>query len=290
MAGKYASLSGESLVLTRKKDRLLTRFLLASKGGIFVELIIAANWKMHKTAAETADFCRALRQFEAGFKGVEVLICPPFTALPAAESALAGSEIKLGAQNMHWENRGAQTGEIAASMLLEFGVEYVIIGHSERRHLMGEDNTQIQRKIGTALQNGLKPILCVGETETEREQGVTEKVIKKQLSEALEGQDSQKLGSLVLAYEPVWAIGTGKAASAEDADRAAALIRSFLEDKLGSKTAGELRIQYGGSVKADNIGFFVGLPSVQGALVGGASLEVDSFSALVQAARKAVIS
>jgi len=253
-----------------------------------VDLIIAANWKMHKTAVEAAEFCRAIRSREADFEGVEVLVCPPFTALSAAKAALEGSTIKLGAQNMHWEAQGAQTGEISASMLLEFGVEYVVIGHSERRHLMGEDDIQVQQKIEAALEYDLKPILCVGETETEREQGNTEKVIKKQLSGALQDQDSQKLGRLVVAYEPVWAIGTGKAASAEDADGAAKLIRNYLRDKLGSKTADNLRIQYGGSVKAENIDSFVGLPSVQGALVGGASLEVEAFSALIQAARKAV--
>ncbi len=253
-----------------------------------MDIIIAANWKMHKTALEAVEFCRAIRSQEADFAGVEVLVCPPFTALSAVKAALEGSTIKLGAQNMHWEAQGAQTGEISASMLLEFGVEYVIIGHSERRHLMGEDDIQVRRKIEAALQNDLKPILCVGETETEREQGNTEKVITNQLSGALQTQDSQKLGSLVVAYEPVWAIGTGKAASAEDADAAAKLIRSYLRDKLGAKIADGLRVQYGGSVKAENIGSFIGLPSVQGALVGGASLEVDSFSALIQAARKAV--
>jgi len=253
-----------------------------------LDLIIAANWKMHKTNAETVQFCSVIRQFEDDFRGVEVLICPPFTALSAAESALKGSSIRLGAQNMHWEAQGARTGEISASMLLELRVGYVIIGHSERRHLMGEDDNQVRNKIGTALENGLKPILCVGETEKEREQGATEEVIKKQLSGALEGHAPQDLYNLVVAYEPVWAIGTGKAASAEDADSAAQLIRNFFRDKFDAGAADSLRIQYGGSVKAENIDSFVGLASVQGALVGGASLEVNTFSSLIQAARKAV--
>ncbi len=251
--------------------------------------IIAANWKMHKTAVETTEYCRAIRQMEADFEGVEVLICPPFTALSAAAIALEASSIKLGAQNMHWESQGARTGEVSANMLLEFGVEYVIIGHSERRHLMGEDDSQVRRKLEAALDNGLKPVLCVGETEAEREQGITKKVIEKQLSGALEDQDPHKLSGLVLAYEPVWAIGTGKAASVEDAQEAAVLIRSYLKDKLGAKLAESTRILYGGSVKAENIGSFTVLPSVHGALVGGASLEVESFSSLIQAARKAVI-
>ncbi len=251
-----------------------------------MELLIAANWKMHKTAAETAAYCRSLRNNEALFEGVEVLICPPFTALAAASDALEGSSIKLGAQNMHWEQQGAFTGEISASMLQETAVEYVIIGHSERRHKMGENDEQVRSKVKTALENGLKPILCIGETEAEREKGKTKEVIERQLSTALEGLGEQK-AALVVAYEPVWAIGSGKAASAEDADSAAHLIRDLARSILGSDAASHLRIQYGGSVKADNIGSFVGLSSIQGALVGGASLEVDSFSALVQAAGKA---
>jgi triosephosphate isomerase (TIM) len=252
-----------------------------------MELIIAANWKRHKTAAETAAFCHTIRQNETDFTGVEVLICPPFTALFAAAAALEGSLLKLGAQNVHFEQQGAFTGEIAAPMLLEYGVEYVIIGHSERRHLMGEDDGMVRRKIIAALASGLKPILCVGETEREREQGLTEKTIEKQLSGALEGLDPGNIADLVVAYEPVWAIGTGKAASPDDAESAALLIRNFVLDNLGENAAAGLRIQYGGSVKAENIGAFVALPSIHGALVGGASLDADTFSALVQAARKA---
>ncbi len=255
-----------------------------------MELIIAANWKMHKTVAETGDFCRFIRQSETLFTGVEVLICPPFTALATASAALKGSSIKLGAQNMHWERQGAFTGEIAAPMLLALGVEYVIIGHSERRHLMGEDDNQIRQKVKTALESGLKPILCVGETEKEREQGLTEAVIEKQLAGALEGLESGKISDLIVAYEPVWAIGTGKAASTADAESAAASICRYFLSNFGEKKVVGLRIQYGGSVKADNIGPYMVLPSVQGALVGGASLEANTFSALIQAARKAVIS
>lgn len=253
-----------------------------------MELIIAANWKMHKTVADTAAFCHTIIKDAEQFSGVEVLICPPFTALAAAQEALQGSRLKLGAQNLHFAQQGAFTGEIAAPMLLEFGVEYVIIGHSERRHLMGEGDDLVRQKVKAALDNGLKPILCVGETEEQREDGLTEIVIEKQLAGALDGLSAEETENLVVAYEPVWAIGTGKAASTEDAENAAALIRRYFTDKLGEKAAASLRVQYGGSVKAENIGSYLALPSVQGALVGGASLEAETFSALVKAARKAV--
>lgn len=254
-----------------------------------MEQIIAANWKMHKTTAETAAYCRDLRRDEDLFNGVEVLVCPPFTALPAAVKGLEGSPIKLGAQNMHWEAQGAFTGEIGPPMLLDLGVEYVIIGHSERRHLLGEDDGQVNRKMKAALAAGLKPILCVGETEGQREEGATAAVIEGQLAGALQDLDAKKVGRLVVAYEPVWAIGTGKAASPEDAGSAAALIRRFFEQRFGAHAAADLRIQYGGSVKAENIASFAVLPLISGALVGGAGLEAASFSSLVQAARKAVL-
>lgn len=253
-----------------------------------MELIIAANWKMHKTVSETIEFCRSLRSDEAAFSGVEVLICPPFTALAAAAEEMTGSPVKLGAQNMHREKQGAYTGEVSAPMLLEFGLEYVIVGHSERRHLMGEDDTLVAGKVEAAFASGLKPILCVGETEEEREQGVTGKVLERQLTAALENIAPENISKLVIAYEPVWAIGTGKAASAEDAENASGLIRNLVQSQFGKGAAAGLRIQYGGSVKAENIDSFVTLKNVDGALVGGASLEAVSFSALVQAARKAV--
>lgn len=254
-----------------------------------MKLLIAANWKMHKTAAATAAFCQALRRDEALFDGVDVLVCPPFTSLPAAVAGLKGSAIKIGAQNMHWEEKGAYTGEIAASMLLEYGVSFVIIGHSERRHLMGETDQQVSLKVKAALSVGLQPILCLGETESEREQGQTASVIKRQLTAALEGLAAKDLSSLVVAYEPVWAIGSGKAASADDAEDAAALVYRLAAEIFGVESTKSLRVQYGGSVKTENIGSYMTLPSVSGALVGGASLEAESFSALIQAARKAVL-
>jgi triosephosphate isomerase len=244
---------------------------------------------MHKNAAETAAFCREILKDEALFKDVDVLICPPFTALQTASEALKDSEIKLGAQNLHWEESGAYTGEISAAMLLDLGVQYVIIGHSERRHIFGEEDRQVNLKVKRALQSGLKPIVCIGETEDERASGATEVVLENQLSGGLEGLTPEEAAGLVIAYEPVWAIGTGKAATVDDAEKASAFILSLVSEKFGPAAADTVRIQYGGSVKAENIGSFVALPSVNGALVGGASLDAGSFSALIQAARKAVL-
>jgi triosephosphate isomerase (TIM) len=252
-------------------------------------LTIAANWKMHKTAAETVAFCQDIRSEENKFSGVDVLICPPFTALSAAAEALRASSFRLGAQNLHWEEKGAFTGEIAAAMLTEFGVSAVIIGHSERRHLMGEKNEHINLKIRAAIKSGLQPILCVGETEDQKAQGATKEIIEEQLLSALEGLTADQVSGLVVAYEPVWAIGTGKAASPDDAEEAASLILRLVYEHFAlGKDTGPI-IQYGGSVKADNIGTYMTLTSVSGALVGGASLEAKSFSALIDAARKAVL-
>jgi len=250
-------------------------------------LIIAANWKMHKTAAETAAFCSELKQREKELRGVDVLICPPFTALAAAAVALEGSGIKLGAQNMFWEVKGAFTGEIAPVMLKEFGASHIIIGHSERRHILGEDDAVVRKKLETALNHELTPLLCIGETEEQRSRGETGAVLERQLRTALEGLEPRALKDLVVAYEPVWAIGTGRAASPDDAAAAAALVRQVVEKVLGSEAAAALRVQYGGSVNAGNIGSFTALSSVNGALVGGASLEVDSFAALILAAKEA---
>lgn len=249
-----------------------------------MKLIIAANWKMHKTAAEAASFCNQLTLQEKKFTGVEVLVCPPFTALAATAAALEGSAVKLGAQNMSWEEKGAYTGEIAPRMLKEFGVSHVILGHSERRHIFGEDDTVVRKKLERALQEGLTPILCIGETEAERSAGKTESVLERQLRAALEGLAPESAGGLVVAYEPVWAIGTGQAASPDDAAAAAALARAVVGKLCGPEVGSTLRVQYGGSVNADNIGSFVSLDPVNGALVGGAGLEPDSFAALLAAA------
>lgn len=252
-----------------------------------MKLIIAANWKMHKTAAEAASFCNQLTLQEKKFTGVEVLVCPPFTALAATAAALEGSAVKLGAQNMSWEVKGAYTGEIAPQMLKEFGVGHVILGHSERRHIFGEDDAAIRKKLERALHDELVPILCIGETEEQRNRGETGAVLERQLRAALEGLEPENIKELIVAYEPVWAIGTGQAASPDDAADAASLARAVVEKILGSETGATLRVQYGGSVNADNIGGFVSLSPVNGALVGGASLQADSFAALIMAAREA---
>lgn len=251
-------------------------------------LIIAANWKMHKTVAEAADFCRRLIEAGDCLAEVETLICPPFTALAAVQQELSGSPVKLGAQNMHWSTAGAFTGEISAPMLLELGVSYVIIGHSERRHIMGEDNLTVNKKMLAALEHNLIPVLCVGETARERQEGATEQVLRRQVGEALKGITLEAVRRLIIAYEPVWAIGTGVAASAGDAGLAAQLIREVTVEALGPEIFGRLQVQYGGSVNEKNISEFVSLPAINGALVGGASLQTDSFVALIEAAREAV--
>lgn len=253
-----------------------------------VKLIIAANWKMHKTGAEASAFCTRFRDVDKRMAGIDLLICPPYTALASARAALEGSAVKLGAQNLFWADKGAYTGEISPVMLIDQGVEYVIIGHSERRHIFGEDDDTIRKKIEAALTHGLKPILCIGETEAERASGETTAVLERQLESALEGFDDGGARNLVVAYEPVWAIGTGKAALPQDAESAAGFIRQTVKRLLGTAAAGLLRIQYGGSVSAANIADFTSLPDVNGALVGGASLEADSFIDLVEAAREAV--
>ena len=252
-----------------------------------MDILIAANWKMYKTIAEAEAFLSEYKKFAGQFSGVEVLICPPYTALAAVGALLDGSGIKLGAQNMFFADHGAYTGEISPVMLKDLGAEYVIIGHSERRRLFGEDEMLIRQKVEAALSYKLKPILCVGETESERERGFTDAVLKKQLYSALEGLPEKLSADLVIAYEPVWAIGTGRAALPADAESAASLVRQVAQECLGTQAAQGLRVQYGGSVKVDNIGEFIALPSVGGALVGGASLEAAAFAGLIKAAGEA---
>jgi triosephosphate isomerase (TIM) len=232
-------------------------------------VLIAGNWKMHKGAEETAVFCRELRDQLEWVDGVDVAVCPPYLSLSAAVQALAGTDIAVAAQNVHWEAEGSYTGEISATMLFELGVYGAIVGHSERRQLFGETDESVGRRARGGLEAGLWIIACVGETESEREAGETENVLRRQLS-VLEQHDQ-----LVIAYEPVWAIGTGKTATPEQAQEAHAFIHSVID----------VPILYGGSVKPDNAAELLAQPDVDGALVGGASLEVDSFSAICKAAR-----
>jgi triosephosphate isomerase len=231
-------------------------------------VLIAGNWKMYKTAEETAEFCQALRGRLEGLDGVEVAVCPPYTALAAAVSALAGTEIAVAAQNVHWGDEGAFTGEVSPSMLRELGVYGAIVGHSERRQYFGETDEAVALRARAALDAGLWVIVCVGELEEERERGETEEVLRRQLS-VLEPDDD-----LVVSYEPVWAIGTGKVATPDQAQEAHAFIRSLIDAP----------VLYGGSVKPDNAAGLLGQPDVAGALVGGASLEVESFAAICEAA------
>ena len=249
--------------------------------------IIAANWKMNKDVKEASDFISAFQKEMAGYNGpAESVICPPFIALDAAAKFLLGTQIKLGAQNLHFENDGAFTGEISARMLKSLGVHYVIVGHSERRQFFGETDEIVSKKVNKALSAGLKVILCVGESLSERDGGTTEKVLERQVRAALAGLTAQQLASLVVAYEPIWAIGTGRNATPQQAQDAHAFIRKTVAGMLGADAAANLTIQYGGSVKPDNAAQLLSQPDVDGALVGGASLAADSFTKIVKAASK----
>ena len=246
--------------------------------------IVAGNWKMNKTAPQAAALVRELRPLVEGLKSVEVVVCPPYTALATAADALAGSGIGLGAQNMHWEPSGAFTGEVSAEMLLTAGCRYVIIGHSERRALFHETNADVNRKVKAALAAGLTPIMCVGETLDQREAGKTEDVVRDHVEGGLAGLGADQIRKIVVAYEPVWAIGTGKTATPEQAQDVHAFIRALLARLADTGTAQTVRIQYGGSVKPENAKELFGKPDIDGGLIGGASLKADSFAAIVKAA------
>jgi triosephosphate isomerase len=243
--------------------------------------LIAGNWKMHKTGDEAVQTAKRLRQLVAGGAAVEVMIAPPFTALYQVAKEISGSIIALGAQNMHWESQGAFTGEIAPAMLKAAGCRYVIIGHSERRQFFGETDQTINRKIRAAVSAGLQPVFCIGETEAEREAGQTFSILDKQIQNGLENFLLQDLKSLVVAYEPVWAIGTGKTATKEQAQEVHAYVRRQLAERMDPDFAEQLRILYGGSVKPSNIKELMAMPDVDGALVGGASLDPETFGQLV---------
>ncbi|WP_019121147.1 triose-phosphate isomerase [Brevibacillus massiliensis] len=245
--------------------------------------ILAGNWKMYKSVAEAAEFARQLPA-EDPANGVEKVICAPFTALAALSERLKGSPYQLGAQNMHFAQQGAYTGEISPLMLKELGVAYVILGHSERRQYFQETDELVNKKVKAALAHGLKPIICVGESLEEREGGKTEEVVRSQTTAALAGVSAEQAAELVIAYEPIWAIGTGKSSTAEDANQTIACIRQVVAAVLGQQAAEQVRIQYGGSVKPENIASFMQQSDIDGALVGGASLAADSYLALAQGA------
>ncbi|MDX9746532.1 MAG: triose-phosphate isomerase [Syntrophales bacterium] len=242
---------------------------------------IAGNWKMHKTIEEAVTFARRLKELAPRCTDRDVLVAPPFTALSAMSETLRGTGVHIAAQNMHEAPQGAFTGEVSAAMLAEAGCDYVIIGHSERRTLFGEDDTRINRKIVAALENGLKVIFCIGETLEEREAGLTTKVVERQIKEGLKALRNDDIRRLVIAYEPVWAIGTGKTATPAQAEEVHAFIRGLMSRLYNEDTANSLPILYGGSVKPDNMAELMAQPNVDGGLIGGASLEFDSFSQMV---------
>jgi triosephosphate isomerase len=248
-------------------------------------LFLAGNWKMHKTPPEAAALARALLAGGAGeLDAVDVALCPPFVALPAVAEALRGSRVALGAQNMHWEPQGAFTGEVSAAMLTAAGCRHVILGHSERRKFFGETNETVSRRLRAALAAGLFPIVCVGETLEERKAGRTHEVIRDHVEGSLAGADAGAMAKVTIAYEPVWAIGTGVNATPEQAEEAQGFLRGLLAERFGRAVAEETRIQYGGSVKAANAGALLACPDVDGALVGGASLEAKEFLGILRAA------
>ena len=243
--------------------------------------MLAANWKMHKTQRDSAAFIREFAVLVQPLNNVEVVVAPVFTALARSAEAARGTKVQIAGQNLYFEKQGAFTGEISADMLKDAGASHVIIGHSERRRLFGDTDELVNRKLRAAITAGLTPIFCVGETLAEREAGETLAVLDRQVKVGLDGLTGDEIGSLVIAYEPVWAIGTGKNATSAEAGEAHAHIRGRLRQWFGGNPADRCRILYGGSVKPDNIRELIGLPDVDGALVGGASLEVRSFFEIV---------
>jgi triosephosphate isomerase len=245
--------------------------------------IIAGNWKMHKTVAEAEALVAALSNELCDVAGVDIVVCPPATALAAVVAALRGGRIRVGAQNVHWAENGAFTGEIAPGMLRDLGVAYAIIGHSERRQYFGETDATVNQRLKAALAAGLNPIVCLGETRAEREGDETAAVITRQFENGFAGLTVAQAQGVVIAYEPVWAIGTGLTATPAQAQDVHRLIRSLVGTRFGRETAAMVRIQYGGSVKPDNAAELLEQPDIDGALVGGASLKAGDFAGIVRA-------
>ncbi len=243
--------------------------------------IIAGNWKMNKTTIEAEELAAALTPLVSAARDREIVLAPPFTSLEAVSETIRGTNVSLAAQNMHWEDKGAFTGEISAEMLLDLGCKYVIIGHSERRQYFGETDETVNKKVKQALKKGLLPIMCVGETLAEREAGRLNEIISRQVTGGLKDVGAADMKKVVVAYEPVWAIGTGKTATPEQANEVHALIRQQVESLYNADIAEGLRIQYGGSVTPDNVSQLMAMPDIDGALVGGASLKPESFAELV---------
>jgi len=250
---------------------------------------IAGNWKMHKTVAQTVAYVKEFRSLVKDIADVEIVVAPPFTALHAAAEAARNSNVGIAAQDLHWEREGAFTGEVSAAMIAESGAEYVIVGHSERRTLFGETDASVNRKLTAALAGGLTAIVCIGETLDQRERNETFAVLDHQIREGFDGVTSQQLVDVVIAYEPVWAIGTGRNATPAQAAEAHGHIRKRLQQWFGADTAERCRVVYGGSVKPENIRDLAAQPGVDGALVGGASLDVKAFFDIVSGSRKAAV-
>lgn len=244
--------------------------------------IVAANWKMNKTVPEALVFIDELKLKLGQSEECEIVVCPPFTALYSVAKAVEGTPIKLSAQDVFYEESGAYTGEVSPLMLTDLGCDYTIVGHSERRGYFKETDIDVNKKVRALLDHGIRPILCVGETLEQRESGLTDEVVTKQVELAFDGVGQNDVPSVVIAYEPIWAIGTGRSATGEDANRTIGLIRKTLGTLYSDAIAGSVRIQYGGSVKPDNIAEFSRQPEIDGALVGGASLKVDSFLAIAR--------
>lgn len=248
--------------------------------------IVAGNWKMHKTVSETRQFTEVLKNSLPRAKRCSIVLCVPYVNIPAAMKVLKDSRIAVAAQNLHWEEKGAFTGEVSASMLAELGVKYVLIGHSERREYFGETDLTVNKKMQAALQAGLRPILCVGETLEQRELGVTAELIAYQVKAALNGVTAEEMRHVVIAYEPVWAIGTGKTATPEQAGEVCSAIRAVLRKLYGARIARGATIQYGGSMNPQNAPQLLAQPDVDGGLIGSASLSTDDFLQIILAANQ----
>ncbi len=250
------------------------------------KVIIAGNWKLNKTSREALVLVEELKREVIDIEGIDIVVCPTFTALDVVSGAVLDTNIALGAQNVYWQDSGAFTGEISAPMLKDLGVTYVIIGHSERRQFFGETNEMVNKRIHAALTHGLTPIVCVGENLAERESNKTFDIIKNHCEGSLANLTSDEMKRIVLAYEPVWAIGTGKTATPEQAQEVHAFIRQLLAKLFNTEVSQSIRIQYGGSVTPENIAILIAKTDIDGALVGGASLKAPSFAAIIKSARK----
>jgi triosephosphate isomerase len=248
--------------------------------------VIAGNWKMHNDNSAAQQLASQIKIRTTEIKKTDIILCPPFTALTVVHDVIKGTAIGLGAQNVYWEKSGAFTGELSTDMIKSTGAQYVIIGHSERRQYFGETDETVNKRTKAALEAGLKAIVCVGESLDQREGGTTARVVEQQITGGLSGLSTEQMASVIIAYEPVWAIGTGKVATPEQAQEVHAQIRGLVEKLFNSDVAEAVRIQYGGSVKADNADSLLSQPDIDGALVGGACLKAETFVPIIQSAEK----